>query len=46
MTKIYFKDNHVLEHQWVAMNNPESETFAEVSAVLRISVAVQGAGDK
>lgn len=40
MTSIYFKDKHAIQHQWIAMFNPEGEDFSEITANLRISIAV------
>lgn len=27
---IYFKEEHCMQHQWLALNNPESEDFATI----------------
>jgi len=43
---VYFKDSHVLQHQWIAMFNPEGANFSDISANLKISIAVQGPGDE
>lgn len=40
MTSIYFKDKHAIQHQWIAMFNPEGEDFSEITGNLRISIAV------
>ena len=39
-------NDHALEHQAIAMNNPESEAFSEVSAILRVSFSVCAEGDR
>jgi len=46
LTKIYFEDTHAIQHQWIALCNPESEDFGEISGYLKVSVAIQGPGDK
>mgnify|MGYP002630424958 CR=1 FL=1 len=38
-------DKHVLEHQWVALNNPDSETPNEIKAYLKVSINIQGPND-
>lgn len=43
---IYFKNDHAMLHQWVAMSNPSSENFNEVTAYLKISISVACQGDK
>ena len=42
---IYFKDKHVMEHQWIAMNNTSSKQPNDVTAYLKLSVNVVAAGD-
>lgn len=46
MTTVYFKDKHVIQHQWIALFNPEGEDFSEITGNLKISIAVQGPGDE
>lgn len=46
MTTVYFKDKHAIQHQWIAMFNPEGEDFSEITGNLKISIAVQGPGDE
>lgn len=46
MTTVYFKDKHAIQHQWIAMFNPEGDDFSEITANLKISIAVQGPGDE
>jgi hypothetical protein len=33
-------EGHALENQWVAMNNPESDKYQEITAFLLVSVSV------
>jgi hypothetical protein len=46
ITTVYFKPNHTIEHQWVALCNPESSNFTDLAGVLRISITVQAEGDE
>ena len=46
MTAVYFKDKHVIQHQWIALFNPEGDDFSEITGHLKISIAVQGPGDE
>ena len=40
MTTVYFKENHAIQHQWIALFNPESEDFSEITANLKICISV------
>ena len=33
-------------HKWIALQNPNSENFNEVSGYLKLSITVAGAGDE
>ena len=46
MTYVYFKKDHVIHNQWIALCNPESEDFSAVAGNLKVSIAVQGPGDE
>ena len=46
MTTVYFKDKHAIQHQWIALFNPEGEDFSEITGNLKISIAVQSPGDE
>jgi len=46
ITTIYFKDKHTIEHQWIALSNPESSNFTDLSGVLRLSISIQAEGDE
>ena len=46
MTSIYFKEKHAIQHQWIALFNPEGEDFSEITGNLKISIAIQGPGDE
>ena len=40
MTAIYFKEKHALQHQWLALMNPEGEDFSEITGNLKVSISV------
>ena len=46
MTTVYFKNKHAIQHQWIALFNPEGEDFSNITGNLKISIAVQGPGDE
>jgi len=46
ITSIYFKDRHTIEHQWMALSNPDSINFTEIAGILRCSFSVLAEGDK
>mmetsp|Transcript_40372 Transcript_40372/g.52910 ORF Transcript_40372/g.52910 Transcript_40372/m.52910 type:complete len:170 (+) Transcript_40372:543-1052(+) len=46
MTTVYFKEKHAIQHQWIALYNPEGEDFSDITGNLKISIAVQGPGDE
>ena len=43
---VYFHDKHALLHKWIALSNPESETFNEVAGYLKLSIAVATGNDE
>lgn len=43
---IYFMKQHALFHKWIALSNPESENFNEVSGYLKLSITIAGSGDE
>ena len=38
-------DQHAIQHQWVALTNPDSADPNSIKGFLKVSVAVQGPGD-
>jgi len=46
ITFVYFKDKHTIQHQWIALSNPESDDFSEITGYLKLSINVQGPGDE
>jgi hypothetical protein len=40
MSFIYFKKDHALLHQWVAISDPNSENYSEITGYLKISINV------
>jgi len=46
VTSIYFKEKHLVQHQWVAMFNPESDDFTQITANLKVSIHIMGKNDE
>ena len=46
MSYIYFMKDHVMLHQWLALSNPNSENFSEVTGYLKVSISVSCTGDE
>ena len=42
---IYFMNKHLLLHKWIALSDPNSENFNEVTAYLKLSISVACTGD-
>ena len=46
LSQIYFmNDQHAIQHQWIALTNPESSDPNAIKGYLKMSVAIQGPGD-
>ena len=43
---IYFMDQHLLLHKWIALSDPSSENFNEVTGYLKLSISVAASGDE
>ncbi len=43
---IYFMKQHSLMHRWLALSNPNSPAFNEVTGYLKISITIAGVGDE
>jgi len=43
---IYLREDHALMHKWIVMSNPEGEEFGKVTAYLKVSITICGAGDE
>ena len=43
---IYFMQKHSLLHRWIALSNPESPSFNEVTGYLKLSISVTTKGDE
>ncbi len=39
-------DEHSLHNQWIAMNNPQSDRPNDITLYTRLSISIQGPGDK
>lgn len=46
LSYIYLKDKHVLEHKWLALNNPGADNFAEICGYVKVSISVAATGDE
>ena len=45
LSSIYFSDNQKIEHQWVALDNPDAEDFENMKGLLKISANCTGPKD-
>ena len=43
---IYFMAKHCLLHRWIALSNPASENFNEITGYLKLSIQVTTKGDE
>jgi hypothetical protein len=43
---VYFMDKHLMLHKWVALSNPSSPDFNEVTGYLKLSISVACTGDE
>ena len=43
---IYFMPDHILLHKWIALSDPASENFNEVTGYLKLSISVAATGDE
>lgn len=43
---IYFMKSHALLHRWIALSNPDSASFNEVTGYLKLSIQVTTKGDE
>jgi len=46
LNSIYLMKDHALMHKWIVMSNPEGEEFGKVTAYLKLSITICGAGDE
>ena len=46
MARVYSEKRHTIENQWIALFNPESSNFSEITGNLKLSISVQGPGDE
>ena len=44
--EIYFNEKHAIFHQWVALSNPNSENFTDITGYLKLSISVIANGDE
>jgi hypothetical protein len=45
MTQIYQMKDHALLHKYVALSNPKSENFGDVTGYLKLSITIAGGDD-
>ena len=43
---IYNQENHCIEHQWIALSDPNDANFSDVTGYLKISASVAHEADK
>jgi hypothetical protein len=43
---VYFMKDHLMLHKWIALSDPSSENFSEVTGYLKISISVACTGDE
>ena len=46
ITQVYFRDKHCIQHQYIALFNPDGDDFSQVTGYIQVSIAVQGPGDE
>ena len=46
LSYIYLKDNHCIEHKWLALNNPGDENYMEICGYVKVSISVTATGDE
>lgn len=42
---IYFMKNHMMEHGWLAISNPNSEDFSQIQGLIKLSISIHGEND-
>ena len=42
----YLKDKHMIEHQWIGIQNSGAEDFDKSKGMLKVSLAIRGPGDR
>lgn len=43
---VYFMEQHLLLHKWIALSDPSSKNFNEVTGYLKLSISVAASGDE
>jgi hypothetical protein len=46
VTKIYLQKQHKIEHQTIALCNPEGDDHSQITGVLQVSILVKGETDE
>jgi hypothetical protein len=46
MQTTYLRDKHMLEHQWIGIQNSGGEDFDKIKGMMKVSLAIRGPGDR
>ena len=46
LSYIYFKKDHIMQHQWVAISNPNGEDYSTITGYIKLSISVVCTGDE
>ena len=46
LSYIYFMKDHMLLHQWLALSNPNSDNYSEITGYIKVSISVVATGDE
>jgi hypothetical protein len=46
VSHIYFQNKHAIFHQWVALTNPSSKEYSEITGYLKLSISAIATGDE
>ena len=46
VSKIYFMNNHALQHKWIALSDPYGDNYSEITGYLKVSISVTCTGDE
>ena len=43
---IYNMKDHLMLHQWLALSNPNSENYSEITGYIKVSISIACTGDE
>ena len=46
LSYIYFMKDHILLHKWLAVSDPNSENYSEITGYIKVSISVAATGDE